>query len=124
MHSFNAVLFLTFFYWFNVRFWCAIRLQQLDFRIRYSRTPSIEELVVDSRLIVWAFHSDCQAILFSTILPAEPTWEDMRKLGVGFWFTNLSDLRSKVYLEIYMCVCVCVRARASCSWGERRLPRD
>uniref|UniRef100_A0A803KZQ1 RAVE complex protein Rav1 C-terminal domain-containing protein n=1 Tax=Chenopodium quinoa TaxID=63459 RepID=A0A803KZQ1_CHEQI len=78
------------------RFWCGIRLQQLDYRRRYHKTPSIEELVVDSRVMVWAFHSDCQAILFSTILPTEPTWEDMRKLGVGFWFTNLSDLRSKM----------------------------
>ncbi|XP_010695486.2 uncharacterized protein LOC104908039 isoform X2 [Beta vulgaris subsp. vulgaris] len=78
------------------RFWCAIRIQQLDFRRRYNKTPSIEELVVNSRLMVWAFHSDCQAILFSTILPTEPTWEDMRKLGVGFWFTNLADLRAKM----------------------------
>ncbi|KNA22362.1 hypothetical protein SOVF_034760 [Spinacia oleracea] len=78
------------------RFWCGIRLQQLDFLRKYRRIPSIEELVVDSRLMVCAFHSDCQAILFSTILPTEPSWGDMRKLGVGFWFTNLSDLRSKM----------------------------
>ncbi|CAO2835453.1 unnamed protein product [Amaranthus hypochondriacus] len=78
------------------RFWCAIRLEQLDFQRRYSRTPSVAELVVDSRLMVWAFHSDCQASLFTSILPTEPKWEDMRKLGVGFWLTNVTDLRSKM----------------------------
>ncbi|KAL9245427.1 hypothetical protein vseg_019085 [Gypsophila vaccaria] len=78
------------------RFWCAIRLQQLEFQIRCGRKPSVDELIVDSQLIAWAFHSDCHMNLFDTILPSEPTWEEMRKIGVGFWFTNLTDLRTKM----------------------------
>ena len=80
-----------------VRFWCAIRLQQLEFRNIYSRMPSTEELVVDSHMIGWAFHSDCQANLFSSVLLTEPTWEEMRKMGVGLWFSNPTDLRAKVH---------------------------
>ncbi|KAK9749540.1 hypothetical protein RND81_02G133100 [Saponaria officinalis] len=78
------------------RFWCAIRLQQLELHIRCSRKPSVDELAVDSQLIGWAFHSDCHMNLFDTILPTEPTWEEMRKIGVGFWLTNLTDLRTKM----------------------------
>ena len=59
--------------------------------------PSTEDLVVDSKMIGWAFHSDCQGNLFSSILPTEPTWEEMRKMGFGLWFSNLADLRTKVY---------------------------
>lgn len=76
----------------------------MDFQRRYSRTPSVAELVVDSRLMVWAFHSDCQASLFTSILPTEPKWEDMRKLGVGFWLTNVTDLRSKVHLYVLIVI--------------------
>lgn len=58
--------------------------------------PSVGELVVDSGLIGWAFHSDCQENLFNSLLPNEPSWHEMRNIGVGFWYTNATQLRLKV----------------------------
>ncbi|KAA8520765.1 hypothetical protein F0562_014963 [Nyssa sinensis] len=78
------------------RFWVAIRFQQLFFVQRCGRLPSMGELVVDSGLIGWAFHSDCQENLFNSLLPNEPSWQDMRNMGVGFWYTNVTHLRLKM----------------------------
>ncbi|CAK9136914.1 unnamed protein product [Ilex paraguariensis] len=78
------------------RFWVAIRFQQLYFIRRIGRLSSIGEMVVDSRLIGWAFHSDCQENLFDSLLPSEPSWQDMRNMGVGFWYTNVGLLRLKM----------------------------
>lgn len=78
------------------RFWVTLRFQQLLFSQRFGRSASLEELVVDSELIVWAFHSDCQETLFGSVLPSDPSWQEMRTLGVGFWFTNATQLRTKL----------------------------
>ncbi|CAK7348696.1 unnamed protein product [Dovyalis caffra] len=63
------------------------------------RSPSMEELVGDSRLMSWAFHSDCQENLLSSFLPIEPSWKEMQALGFGFWFTNVAQLRTRVMLR-------------------------
>nr|XP_015888746.2 uncharacterized protein LOC107423659 isoform X2 [Ziziphus jujuba var. spinosa] len=78
------------------RFWIALRFQQLHFSRRFGRPATVEELVIDAGLIVWAYHSDCQENLFGSILPSEPSWQEMRKLGIGFWFTNVAQLRTKM----------------------------
>ncbi|GAB2291128.1 hypothetical protein Dimus_025386 [Dionaea muscipula] len=78
------------------RFWCSVRLQQLDFHRRYGRMPSTEELDVHSKLIAWAFHSDCQETLFNFFLSTETSWLEMRNIGVGFWYTNAAELRGKM----------------------------
>ncbi|GLU00836.1 hypothetical protein SLE2022_181750 [Rubroshorea leprosula] len=78
------------------RFWVTIRFQQLHFSRRFGRSASLEELVIDSGLIAWASHSDCQESLFASILPNEPTWQEMRTLGVGFWFSNAIQLRTRM----------------------------
>ncbi|XP_047938214.1 uncharacterized protein LOC125185681 isoform X1 [Salvia hispanica] len=78
------------------RFWVAVRFQQLYFAQRYSRLPLVEEFVVSPGLIGWAFHSDCHDNLFNSLLPTEPSWEEMRSMGVGFWYTNVSQLRVKM----------------------------
>ncbi|PRQ58513.1 putative transcription factor WD40-like family [Rosa chinensis] len=78
------------------RFWIALRFQQLHFVRKFGRSVSVEELVVDSKLIGWAYHSDCQENLFGSFLPNEPSWQEMRNLGVGFWFTNTAQLRSRM----------------------------
>ncbi|KAK4849046.1 hypothetical protein QYF36_020205 [Acer negundo] len=78
------------------RFWVALRFQQLHFFRKSGRLASVEELVVDSRLIGWAFHSDCQETLFSSFLSNEPSWPEMRALGVGLWFTNETQLRIRM----------------------------
>lgn len=78
------------------RFWVELRFQQLHFFRRFGRSPSINELVVDSRMIVWAYHSGCQENLFGAFLPNEPSWQEMRAVGVGFWFTNTTQLRTRM----------------------------
>ncbi|KAF3439842.1 hypothetical protein FNV43_RR18120 [Rhamnella rubrinervis] len=80
------------------RFWVALRYQQLHFLRRFGRPATVEELGINSGLIVWAYHSDCQDNLFAFafVPPNEPSWQEMRKLGIGFWFTNAAQLRTKM----------------------------
>ncbi|XP_051144791.1 uncharacterized protein LOC127260850 isoform X2 [Andrographis paniculata] len=78
------------------RFWVAVRFQQLYYARRFNRLPQVEEIVVSSELIGWAFHSDCHDNLFDSLLPTEPTWDEMRSIGVGFWYSNVSQLRAKM----------------------------
>ncbi|KAK4418497.1 Bifunctional fucokinase/fucose pyrophosphorylase [Sesamum alatum] len=78
------------------RFWVAVRFQQLYFARRFGRLPLAEELVASSGLIGWAFHSDCHENLFQSLLSSEPSWEEMRSMGVGFWYTNVTELRVKM----------------------------
>ncbi|KAF5197700.1 Dmx-like protein [Thalictrum thalictroides] len=77
------------------RFWVAIRFQQLHFLRRFGKSTKIE-LVVDSGMIAWAFQSDCQDSLLTNFLSNEPSWDVMRNLGVGFWFTNATPLRTRM----------------------------
>lgn len=95
--STHLQLFLFIYLFF--RFWVSVRFQQLYFAQRFSRSPLVEEFVVSSGLIGWAFHSDCHDNLFNSLLSIEPSWEDMRSMGVGFWYTNVSQLRVKVWCE-------------------------
>lgn len=81
------------------RFWVAVRFQQLYFVERFHRVPLVGELVIQSAFIGWAFHSDCQETLFDSLLSNEPSWQEMRDIGIGFWYTNVSQLRSKVFIE-------------------------
>ncbi|KAK2971720.1 hypothetical protein RJ640_004014 [Escallonia rubra] len=78
------------------RFWVAVRFQKLYFVRRFGRLPSVEDLVIDSELTAWAFHSDCQENLFNSLLSNEPSWQEMRNIGVGFWYTNATQLRLKM----------------------------
>ncbi|KAL2536324.1 transducin family protein/WD-40 repeat family protein [Forsythia ovata] len=78
------------------RFWVAVRFQQLYFVQQFGRLPLVKELVVSSELIGWAFHSDCEENLFSSLLSTEPSWEEMRSMGFGFWYTNVTQLRLKM----------------------------
>ncbi|KAH7678962.1 RAVE complex protein Rav1 C-terminal protein [Dioscorea alata] len=78
------------------RFWVRVRYQHLYFLRKYGRSAAAEELVVDSALASWAFLSDCKENLYDSILSAEPSWLEMRNIGVGFWFTNTTQLRTKM----------------------------
>ncbi|PIN24548.1 RAVE (regulator of V-ATPase assembly) complex subunit RAV1/DMX protein, WD repeat superfamily [Handroanthus impetiginosus] len=78
------------------RFWVAVRFQQQYFAQRFNRLPLVEELVVSSDLIGWAFHSDCHDNLLDSLLSTEPSWEEMRSMSVGFWYTNVAQLRVKM----------------------------
>ena len=82
----------------------ALRFQQLHFFQKLGRTASVGELVVDSGMIVWAYHSDCQENLFGAVLANEPSWQEMRAMGVGFWFTNTTQLRSRVMFPAFIII--------------------
>ncbi|GAV71152.1 WD40 domain-containing protein/Rav1p_C domain-containing protein [Cephalotus follicularis] len=78
------------------RFWLTLRFQQLHIFQRLGRSASVEELVVDSRLMGWAFHSDCQETLVNSFVTNESSWQEMQTLGIGYWFTNVTQLRTRI----------------------------
>ncbi|KAK7292823.1 hypothetical protein RJT34_15677 [Clitoria ternatea] len=78
------------------RFWVAVRFQQLLFLRKFARAASFDELLVNSRLFVWAYHSDCLENLFGSFISNEPSWQEMRALGVGFWYANIPQLRARM----------------------------
>nr|KYP54633.1 DmX-like protein 2 [Cajanus cajan] len=78
------------------RFWVGLRFQQLLFLRKFARAASYEELLVNSRLFVWAYHSDCLDNLFGSVIPNEPSWQEMRALGMGFWYANIPQLRARM----------------------------
>ncbi|KAL5716968.1 hypothetical protein ACHQM5_010067 [Ranunculus cassubicifolius] len=77
------------------RFWVELNFQQ-HFLRRFGGLEATNVLVVDSCMIGWAFLSDCQDNLITSILPNEPSWQDMRNLGAGFWFLNTTQLRTRM----------------------------
>ncbi|TKY64098.1 DmX protein 2 [Spatholobus suberectus] len=78
------------------RFWVALRFRQLLFLRKFARAASFKELLVNSRLFVWAYHSDCLDNLFGSVIPNEPSWQEMRALGMGFWYANIPQLRARM----------------------------
>lgn len=70
---------------------------------RSEDSSSAEVFHVDSASIAWALQSDCQDDLLNSVLPAEPSWSEMRNLGMGLWYTNVSQLRTKVCLNNNLC---------------------
>lgn len=78
------------------RFWVAVQFEQFHALRRSADSSSNEGCRVDSASIAWAFQSDCQDDLLNSVLPAEPTWPEMRKLGIGLWYTNVSQLRTRM----------------------------
>lgn len=78
------------------RFWVALRFQQLLFQRKFARAASIGEMIVNSRLFVWAYHSDCVENLLGSVIPNEPSWQEMRALGMGFWYANIPQLRARM----------------------------
>lgn len=59
-------------------------------------------MVVNSRLFVWAYHSDCLDNLFGSVIPNEPSWQEMRALGMGYWYTSIPQLRARVMLGPFL----------------------
>ncbi|KAJ0986141.1 hypothetical protein J5N97_004497 [Dioscorea zingiberensis] len=77
-------------------FWVGVRYQHLYFLRKYGRSAAAEELVVDSAVASWAFLSDCKENLFDSIFSVESSWLEMRNMGVGYWFINTTQLRTKM----------------------------
>jgi len=73
-----------------------VQFRQLHALRRSGYSSSSEGFLVDSASIAWAFQSDCQDDLLNSVLPLEPTWSEMQKLGIGLWYTNVSQLRTWV----------------------------
>lgn len=82
-----------------------MQFRQLHALRRSGYSSSSERLYVNSASIAWAFQSDCQDDLLNSVLPLEPTWPEMQKLGIGLWYTNVSQLRTRV--------CSCQQSGAS-----------
>lgn len=82
---------------FLLRFWIALQFQRLYVLRRSGDSSSAEGCHVDSASIAWAFQSDCQDDLLDSVLPAESTWLEMQNLGMGLWYTNVSQLRTRVW---------------------------
>ncbi|WVZ70093.1 hypothetical protein U9M48_018789 [Paspalum notatum var. saurae] len=78
------------------RFWVAVQFQQLHALRRSGYSSSTEGWHVDSASIAWAFQSDCHDDLLNSVLSVEPTWPEMQKLGIGLWYTNVSQLRTRM----------------------------
>lgn len=65
---------------------------------------------INSRLFVWAYHSDSVENLFGSVIPKEPSWQEMRALGMGFWYASIPQLRARVMLGPF-----CIFHSSSCS---------
>ncbi|XP_020882701.1 uncharacterized protein LOC9318142 isoform X3 [Arabidopsis lyrata subsp. lyrata] len=78
------------------RFWVTLRFKQLFLARSSGKTASLEELDIDSSMIGWAFHSESQENLSGSLLPNEASWQQMRSLGFGFWYSNVAQLRSRM----------------------------
>ncbi|XP_020701269.1 uncharacterized protein LOC110113162 [Dendrobium catenatum] len=78
------------------RFWVAVRFQHFQFLRKVGRVAAREEFAIESWLVAWACQSDCQENLLNSILSTEPSWLEMRNLGLGYWLTNASQLRARM----------------------------
>ncbi|KAG7575146.1 WD40 repeat [Arabidopsis suecica] len=78
------------------RFWVTLRFKQLFLARSSGKTASLEELHIDSSMIGWAFQSESQENLSGSLLPNEASWQQMRSLGFGFWYSNVAQLRSRM----------------------------
>lgn len=82
------------------RFWITLRFKQLYFARSFGKQASIEELDIDSSMIGWAFHSESQENLSGSLLPTESSWQQMRALGFGFWYSDVAQLRPRVSFQM------------------------
>ena len=74
-----------------------MQFQRLYVLRRSGDSSGAEGCHLDSASIAWAFQSDCQDDLLDYVLPAESTWLEMQNLGMGLWYTNVSQLRTRVW---------------------------
>ncbi|CAN8284476.1 unnamed protein product [Cochlearia groenlandica] len=78
------------------RFWVTLRFKQLYLARSSGKTASLEELDIDSSMIGWVFHSESQENLAASLLPNESSWQQMRSLGFGYWYSDATQLRSRM----------------------------
>ncbi|KAK9881027.1 hypothetical protein WA026_014369 [Henosepilachna vigintioctopunctata] len=70
---------------------------------------------VGTNNLAWAFHSESQEELLNLIpsfAKAEPTWPQLRELGIGWWIRNINLLRQ------------CIQVLAKASYMAKQDPMD
>ena len=78
------------------RFWVSVQLSHSKQCRIYGRNAHIEELTLDSKTMAWALQSDCKDSLLDICLGDELSWPAMRALGIGFWLTDVGQLRARM----------------------------
>lgn len=78
------------------RFWLGLHLSHCNQSRRARKDVCLEDLVIDSKAMAWALQSDCKTTLLDMCLLDQLSWPAMRSLGVGFWFTDIAQLRMKI----------------------------
>lgn len=70
---------------------------------------------VGTNNLAWAFHSESQEELLNLIpsyAKAEPTWPQLRELGVAWWIRNMNLLKQ------------CIQVLAKASYQAKQDPMD
>lgn len=73
-----------------------MQFQRHYFAQKFGNSVNEQGWHVKSALIAWAFQSECKDDLLSSTLSSEPSWLEMRALGIGFWYNDVTQLRAKV----------------------------
>ncbi|CAM6112755.1 unnamed protein product [Calypogeia fissa] len=75
------------------RFWLAFRYSVLSAKWKGDGSDT-KALVMESKAMAWALQSEFKENLLSLCLPDQSlSWSVMRALGVGYWFTDGTELR-------------------------------
>ncbi|XP_024540074.1 uncharacterized protein LOC9633825 isoform X1 [Selaginella moellendorffii] len=70
--------------------------QRVAISVLYNKLQNLEVLV-DSKTIAWALQSECKDLLVDMLIPENSmSWSALRALGVGFWFTDVGQLRARI----------------------------
>eukprot|EP00250_Pteridium_aquilinum_P017322 c23571_g1_i1 orf=63-7415(+) len=78
------------------RFWLAVQLSYSNHFRKSGKNLCIEDLYLETKAMAWALQSDCKDTLLDVCLGNELSWPAMRALGVGFWLTDTSQLRTRM----------------------------
>ncbi|KAH7280307.1 hypothetical protein KP509_37G060800 [Ceratopteris richardii] len=78
------------------RFWSAVQLFYSQGIQQRGKDVQVEDLCLDSKAMAWALQSECKDVLLDLCLGSEISWPAMRALGVGFWFTDVPQLRLRM----------------------------
>lgn len=78
------------------RFWLSVQLSCSNQYRRSGKNARLEDLVLETKVMAWALQSDCKDTLLDICLCGELLWPAMRALGVGFWLTDIAQLRTRM----------------------------
>lgn len=81
---------------FGQRFWLGVQLSHSNQCRENGKNVRIEALNVETKVMAWALQSDCKDTMLDVCMCGELSWPAMRALGVGFWLTDTSQLRTRM----------------------------